>query len=269
LVFQLQKISNYGSSCPAVARTVLQASKLFSSFSLDEAIKEAISGKEFELQRQLLRCVQIRDEVLIEVSTAEEEIRVNGLRVQARGRVVELPAVIDLQTKAESFLQSAKMAIRDTALILQPFYNKNFDHKFHAIATWAETALGGNDDLTLCVKHWEPWVKKIVTMRNKVDHPTEGPGGRLLTCNFRVAEDDITTVLPPAWCLSGDQPRPILADMEVIIEGIIRLGEDILVTCLMKSTDRLPLRIYEIPEKERDKDCPMRLGVTIDLVVSR
>jgi hypothetical protein len=49
--------------------------------------------------------------------------------------------------------------------------------------------------------------------------------------------------------------------MDDIIEGIIRLGEDILAGLFHKLKGNFPLVLYEIPAEERDPQCPKRLRV--------
>lgn len=264
--FQFQKISNYGTSTPAVARTLVQGSELMQAFPLDDAVKEGLKEILFDLQRQLLRCFQIRERIEEEVEVGLKEVDAKGLDVQSRGQAVNLPSVADLQSHAESFLQSAKLGVRDCARLLKPFFGKEFDHRFHRIVSWSEQQMGAENGLTKCAAHWESWVKRLVDMRNAVDHPRNEPGGSLVTYNFRLVQTpkgwDIS---PPCWGLSGETPALILPDMEYTIEWILQLSEDLLAICLLRNRGGLPIYIYEIPEKERDKSCPIRLRVGVNL----
>ena len=204
------------------------------------------------------------DQIKAEVCKAKEEIAEKGLDFQSSGRAVTLPSVSDLQSQAESFLQSAKLALRDSASLLEPFFGESFDHRFHRIVSWAEQNLSVEDDLTQCLGHWEPWVKRIVTMRNAVDHPRDEPYGKLIVKNFKLLALRAGHVLQePTWALLSEPPSQLLPDMATIIECIIRLAEDILVICLLKNRGKFPLYIYEIPEEERDRTCPIRLRVGI------
>lgn len=264
MVFQIQKISNYGTSTPAVARTLLQGSDILRFFSATDAQREAAESALHELQRHLVRCVEIRDRIAAEINTGREQVAKIGFKFQSNGRAVSLPGVADLQSNAESFLQSSKLGIRETARLIEPFYKARHDHRFKKFVAWAEKQFGKEDTFTQVIREWEPWVKLIVDMRNAVDHPADRPAGKLLTQNFRLSGTREKPVLvDPTWGLSGKPESAILLDMDSIIEGIIELGEDILVGLFYKLKDDFPVVICEIPAEQRDPSCPIRLRVTL------
>ncbi len=264
MVFQFQKVSNYGTSTPAVARTLLQGSEILRFFSTPEDQKDAAKVILQEIQRHLVRCVELRDRIAGDVKAGRNQLEKSGLEFQSGGRAVTLPGVADLQSNAESFLQSAKLAIRETARLVEPFYKEKHDHRFQKLASWARTKFGESDDFTKAIKHWEPWVKRIIDMRNAVDHPRDQPGGKLFTQNFRLTgTHHKPDLLDPTWNLAGEPESQVLPDMDNIIEGIIRLGEEILVGLFYKLACDFPFVIYEIPVEQRDPSCPTRLRVTL------
>ncbi len=120
-MFRIQRVSNYGTSTPAVARTFYQGCEILCFFGVSEPQREEAKGVLHELQRHLVRCVELCDAIAQEVTAAHEDVKAKGLELQSSGRVVTLPSVPDLQSRAESFLQSAKLAIRETALLVKPF----------------------------------------------------------------------------------------------------------------------------------------------------
>jgi hypothetical protein len=261
-VFRIQRVSNYGTSTPAVARTFYQGCEILGFFGVPETQREEAKGVLQEIQRHLVRCVELCDSIAQEVTAAHEEVDAKGLEFQSSGRVVTLPSVPDLQSRAESFLQSAKLAIRETALLVKPFYGAKLDHRYHKFVAWSEKQFGVNDKFTQAVKDWEPWVKSIVDMRNAVDHPDEAAGGKLLTANFNLGGTPaVPELVDPAWGLSGQPQRPIVGEMKEIVEGIIELGEEVLAGLFYKLKHNFPLMIYEIPVEERDPTCPTRLRV--------
>lgn len=264
MVFQFQKISNYGTSTPAVARTLLQGSEILGFFSATDEQREAAKSVLHELQLHLVRCVEVRERIATEIEAGREQIAKSGFDFQSRGRSVSLPGVTDLQSNAEGFLQSAKLAIRDTARLIEPFYKARHDHRFHKFATWSEKQFGVEDTFTKALRNWEPWVKRIVDMRNAVDHPSDRPGGKLITQNFRLSRiREAPILVDPAWSLSGEPESLMLPEMDAIIEGIIELGEEILAGLFYKLKHNFPLVICEIPIEKRNPSCPMRLRVTL------
>lgn len=261
-MFRIQRVSNYGTSTPAVARTFYQGCEILGFFAVTEAQREEAKGILIELQRHLVRCVEISDGIEREVAVAREDVKVKGLEFQSFGRVVTLPSAPDLQSRAESFLQSAKLAIGQTALLIKPFYGEKHDHRYHKLAAWSEKKFGADDKFTWAIREWEPWVKSIVDMRNAADHPDDTPGGKLLTQNFNFrGTQDVGELVDPTWGFSGEPQLPIVGDMKEIVEGIIELGEEVLAGLFDKLKLNFPLAVYEIPAEERDPACPIRLRV--------
>jgi len=264
MVFQIQKTSNLGTSTPAVARTFYQGCEIIRFFAVADAQREEAKGVLQELQRHLVRCVEIRDQIATQVASAHEEVGTKGLDFHSGGQAVTLPSVPDLQSKAESFLQSAKLAIREAARLTQPFYRTKLDHRFHKFVAWAEGQFGPDDRFTKAVKSWEPWVKRLVDMRNAVDHPADEPGQKLITQNFKLSGmPDAPALADPTWGLLGEPQRPILRELSEIIDRIIELGEQVLTELFYKLKDDFPLVIREIPIEERDPSCPTRLRVSL------
>jgi hypothetical protein len=77
-MFRLQKVSNFGTSTPAVARTALQGREILPFFACQEPQKEGATAVLFELQRHLIKCVEIRDQLLGEVAAGRTEFESQG-----------------------------------------------------------------------------------------------------------------------------------------------------------------------------------------------
>lgn len=263
-MFQFQRISNYGTRTPAVARTLPQGADLLAWFVATDEQKEECKRTLMDLCNQLLRCVAIQERIATATSaglaTAPQQQHARPLQ----NRSILLPSVPDLETDAQSFLQAAKLAIGETARLTESFYKVKRDHKFHAFARWALSQFGPDDDFTRMVSEAEPWVQEIVNLRNAVDHPKDEPRGRLHVYNFRMAVQPSGVLLEPAWALTGEPETPIVADMAAITEGIIQLGEAVLVAMFHKFKPAVPdLVVYEIPEADRDPRFPKRLRVGV------
>lgn len=264
MVFQIQKNSNYGTSTPAVARTFFQGCEIMRFFAVSDAQREEAKTVLQELQRHLVRCVEICDQIAAQVASAHEDIESEGFDFHSGGQAVTLPTVADLQSKAESFLQSAKLAIRETARLIEPFYRTKLDHRFHKFAAWGERQFGPDDRFTQAVRGWEPWAKWLVDMRNAVDHPADEPGRKLITQNFNLSGTaDAPALADPTWGLLAEPQSPILTGMGEIIDRIIELGEEVLTELFYKLKQDFPLVIREIPFEERDPSCPIRLRVSL------
>jgi hypothetical protein len=67
-----------------------------------------------------VRCVEVFERIAGEIDQGLESVATKGLELQSHGRVVTWPGAPDLHSQVEAFLQSAKLAIRETAR-LGPF----------------------------------------------------------------------------------------------------------------------------------------------------
>lgn len=180
------------------------------------------------------------------------------------GRVVRLPAVPDLDMKIENFLQSAKLAIRDCGRTLGILASQSFDHRLQRIVEWSTREYGEDSNGTNALQHWENWGRPLIDLRNLVDHPKEGAGGRLIVKGFQTLETETGWTIrePQFGAVDLFDVSPSLAN---IVEGIIRAGEDMLVIGLMRYRGDFPVEIVEIPEDQRDPKCPIRLRAQLNI----
>jgi len=261
VAFRIQQVSNFGTSIPAVARTIVQGSEIVKFFGAPDEQKDKANKTLWELKRHAVKCVEIADGIKKEVAAGREQ----GIVFQGDGRAFTLPSVPDLQSRAESFLQSAKLAIAETGKLVEVFYGGTFGHRYDKLAAWAEAQFGVDDEFTHTVRGLEPWVNAVVEMRNAVDHPKDVPGGRLITNNFDVIQGPReATLVDPTWNLFDQPRREMMPELEAVIDGIIEVGEEILAELFYKlQRGVVPLVIYEIPAAERNPACPIRIRVTL------
>ena len=100
-----------------------------------------------------------------------------------------------------------------------------------------------------------------MAMRNAVEHPS-GHSGTLHIHNFRILHEptkNMPKLSAPYWHLDDDPPAFIYRDQNVFLWNMLEFAEDIVVLCLRKIDTNLPIMIVEIPERERDPECPIRL----------
>jgi hypothetical protein len=241
----------------------LQAKPIVDMFNCTEEQRTALLEKLFDVQRHLLKCVECRDSLAAEI----EEEQVNYVIPQAgdpRAKgAYTLPGVGDLQSKGDTFLQSAKLAIAATGDMTDPFYGKGFGHKYHQYAAWAKEKFSAADTFTTSVEGAVPFVKRIVQMRNAVDHPRSEPGAPMIYVNFDIGLiDGKPALIAPGWSLTGETQRPMLDDFDRVIESIITLGEQILINLFEKFRMAPMIVLAEIPVEKRRADNPIRLMVT-------
>ncbi len=264
MAFQLQQLLSRGTSTPAVARTMLQGKDIIQFIKgTDEQRQDAISGLA-ELMKKLIRCVEIHEQIAKAVDDARSGISNGSLVIQPQANVLRPPSIPDLDSKAESFLQAAKLAIAQATRLTEPFYDQDFGHQLHKMEKWVTEKFGKDHPLVQFAQGWQPWVKEILLMRDAVDHPKKKPRGRLHVRNFFVENRQGQLVLfAPQWWLEGDAMQPITENMGNIIEGVIQLHEHLLIVIFNDLKMNFPLAMYEIPIEQRNPICPIRLKVSL------
>lgn len=267
MTFIMKKISDYGTSNPIVARTSIQAKDLMQPYDLGKEKEDAIFEIYLnEVQPRLIRCMEMSNKICDEVKNNIEEMQKNGLKTQSQGQVLHLPHVTQLTENVEVFLYNSKSVLRDLARIFLPLFGKKFDHsRYNEISDWARVTFGEDSNLHKLIAANQGWIKDVVCRRNAVEHPG-GHSGHLHIYNFELeANGPRNDVVPPRWHRNKDEETLLHADLPVILENILKFSEELLAVSLIQIGSKFPLVIYEIPEKERNPEMPIRLKVTVDM----
>ena len=266
--FILKKVSDHGTTNPMVARLSVQTSELIKYYPITEKQREDIFGIYHQkVQPHLLQCYEIKEKLLTSLETIDAEFSHKDLQTQSYGRTATVPQVMELQEDCETYLYNAKSALRDLAGIFESLFGEKFtEARYDKIHKWAEKKFGETDDFTSLIKQDQDlWIRKIVSMRNAVEHPG-GHSGYLYIHNIEIASDTKTrrlVLVPPTWNLNSEPRATILNDMNTCIRNILEFAEDILVLSLEKFDKKFPIVVSQIPEKERDPSCPVRLKMTL------
>jgi len=268
MAFTVKKVSDHGTSNPIVARLSVQTSELIKFYPIGKELREDIFGIFHQkIQPRLLQCYELKENLLSELTKIGNEFKKEGIQTQSSGRVATVPQVMRLSENCENYLYNAKSSLRDLACIFEPLFGKKFtEARYDKIYKWSKSKFGENDNLTGIIKQdHDFWIKKIVTMRNAVEHPG-GYSGNLHIHNIEIASDPKTkepALVQPTWHLNDEQPVPILNDFETFIWNLLEFAEDILVLSFDKFDKKFPIVIARIPENERDPKCPVRLRMTL------
>ena len=264
LEFTAQPLFTRGTKTPCVARTTLQTGVLVRAFNLLEQNEKDTVEVSFKVMTRLIALEDVRERVRNQVDAAKKSILESGVRTQSEDRFAQLPAVMNLQQEAESFLLNAKLALRDIAKLFGPFYGKSFSHDYRKIHRWAAQEFGKDDQLTKLLASDCPWIDRVVKMRNVVEHPDNNPDAPLTIHNFRILNDAPPwNVAEPAWFMKDQAAAAIADEMDTVADNLLTLYEDLLIDCLLRRQGDGPFHVVEVPEADRDPDCPYRLVLGI------
>jgi hypothetical protein len=241
---------------------MLQTSQLVQPFPLPDSQKEALDQIAHDVMLRLLAAKDARDRIAAQVAEVQARVGSQGLEVQAEGRFVNLPAVLNLQTDTENFLREAKLFLGQIARVFTPFYGTHLDHRFQRIRSWAERTFGKDDPLTSLLDSDPDWVERVIAMRNAVEHPG-GRNGTLVVKNIALGSVQPPVLVPPSWGFAGAALGPVLPEMDAILQNGLTLFEDLLCACLEKVQPQGPFLIIEVPDDQRDPKMPIRLRVAL------
>jgi len=267
MAMRIQQISDYGTSNPIVARLSIQTKDLLQFYNLSDTQRNDLWGIFFNnLQPKLMACFRISEKLAQEVRGHQKSIDDHGIPTQAQGRAYTLPFILDLEHSAETFLYNAKSVLRDLTEAFRLLFQKDFqkEARFDKVLEWAQLQFGPNDPFVKILADDQKWIVRIVRMRNAVEHPG-GRSGTLHIENFTSIEQNRTIfVVEPVWYLNHEEKVPIVREMEVMVSDLLTFCEETLLLCLEHFKKGFPIIIAEIPEAQRDADCPVRFRMTVD-----
>lgn len=267
MTFVIKKVSGHGTSNPIVARLAVQTQEIVQFFNIEKESRDRVLDIYINhVKPRLLSCMEISDAVRQEADEIGARILRNDLGEQAGGRAIELPQIDRLIERLEAYLYNAKSALRDLALTFEPLFGASFTHsRYNEILAWAITNLGVEAPLANLLSDDEPWIRRIVNMRNAVEHPS-GKQGRLHILNFELVKEDARGryFQEPVWFLEGEEPAAIAVDMQTMLHNLLTFAEELLVVAHVQLNPGAIIQFVSIPEQDRNPQCPVRLRAVLD-----
>lgn len=268
-IFNVQKLSDHGTSNPIVARLGPQVTDLCGFFRLTKEQKEEVFGILFaNVGKRCLECFDIHRDFEAKILSIREEIGKKGLQYQSNGKVLSLPSMLGVQEKAERFLYMAKSSLRDLQGIFKVFFGKDFGSgaNYTEIIKWSKKTYGEDDPLTKqLIGDYDQWIKELIAKRNAVEHPGGHSGHLHIKDYSTVNQDGEIKICEPIWYRNSDKPSHILNDMEIYVHNCFTFAEEIFVLCLQKIEPlvNVKMQIAEIPENQRREEMPIRFKMAM------
>lgn len=257
------KVSDVGTTHPAVARLMLQTSDLLGATSYTKEQRDELATIYYkELYPVLIECWKAKDALETDILKSVE----SSGQDKKDPRVFHLHAVDQLEQRAEHFLYQAKNYLRNTLRIWNWFYGSDLDEASAYILngsetkskleTWAEGKFGADDARTKVIRSEQEWAVPLIRMRNALEHPGRRSGTVHIE-NIKAVGDQLVW---PTWRRNDEPPAHMIATMDNMLHGMLEMGEDILTVNIRPKLSPM-FDIYSIPENERDPQQPARLRV--------
>jgi len=263
--FKMKKVSNYGVSHPVVARLVVQTSELLQWADLSNEERASVRTIYRGLKNRLLKCHEVFVRLIEALNITIEECE-----FQEDGSSKYEPHVIGLEGEVETILYESKNYLRDLLSILRIYFGFKcneasyfYDAKAKGasrLVKWASEKFGEDDPFTEMLVAEHEWIEGVIRKRNAVEHP-DGHSGTLHIHNFTKLDDG--RYLQPTWNLDDGEPGGLYPDIEVLLDNLLTLGEDFLVSCNAHKTKHKIIQYIQVPKEKRNPECPRRIEVQL------
>ncbi len=273
------QISSYSTSNIFVSRIFIQFDKMLKTNFLDARLNQnKIKYLMFECLKRLLYCQSSYNELVKQINFKIENF--NQEEYLKSSVIKNQPFLEDLDEKVRSLIIcQAGHFYRDTINIFKEFFSNRLsnnkkreigDKRLDNLITWCIHQFGEEDKLTEFLKsHHNEWIKKFVTIRNKLEHPSVNEFIEIL--NFRILPSGDIHV--PCWKLvhkdyPHEESSDLLYDIKAYIENLFRFYENLILFCIEKNIMHDGIanlcKIFRIPDNEIDNDLPILFTLEID-----
>ncbi len=257
-------VADVGSANKIVARVFIQSHEAVNEAPLRKDIKKeeiiVLSHKSKEL---LLSCEKTYLEFFKKYEECVKQFKEG--KVKKEGNVFpSFPLIDNLDDITVAFLSNAKKFIETEAKITNEFFQTHFDGpRFDIITDWVKKNLPNQKEFSNFLESTNDKLKHITDLRNHQEHPQKNKKTHIN--NFRLLPHN--QIGFPTWHVTGNEEFDIRTDMDNIINFLMQFFEVLMFNCIMINLNtKLIYKVEDIPEEQRDKNCPIRFKLVVRLV---
>jgi len=255
-------IDGVGSKNSIVARIFIQTHEALKNALLKKELnKEEIIVLSHSCKEFLLSCEKAFLEFNEKYGECKRKFE-EGKVKRERNILSEFPTIDNLDQIAAVFLSNAKKIIETEAKIVNGFFNTSFNGpRFDVIIKWAEENIPDKTEFITFLKSTNDELWYITDLRNHQEHPQKDRKTHIN--NFRILPDNQIGL--PSWYVTGNEEADMRSDMSHAIEFLMQFFEVLMFHCILINLDtKFPFKVTEVPEGQRDKNCPIRYKLEID-----
>lgn len=261
----IQKVSNRGVRHPVVARLSVQMSELINFSGAEKSVREEILKACIgDLQSRLGKCWDIWQRL------ETEQARCDANHMPSDNPIAEIPHITDLDRDVDNFLYEAKNFLRDLMnQVVRKFFpdikysdasaffeSRAEQNKPGPFTSWAEEKFGAQDGFVKMLREDQVWIEELVRKRNAIEHPG-GHSGSLTVQNIKAIPNG--GIMAPVWQRTGSEARFISTEMAEYCHYLLNFAEEVIIFgCILKTCSFPMVTFAEIPEEERNPECPIR-----------
>ena len=247
----IQRILPYGAQDSWIGAVVLTANHLFQSPCLPSDINGA---EAFAVVLEIAKDIAGAHE-LVEKYCDAENVAARSLDPKIRkDRSVIVPALGNIETRCNEFLQRSDHALRELFRLVRMFYSDVGSGGWVGLKTKIDGESKDIDNFPQFLDETVPFLQLIRNARNCVEHPR--PEQRLVTVDFSV--DARNVLLPPT--VEIIHPRTPLPRVSVnafvtqTFKNLVRVVELMVVFLCARHVStigRFPVQVVEFPQERR------------------
>ena len=247
----IQQILPYGAQDSWIGAVVLTGNHLLQS----SCLRSDIDGAEaFAVVLEIAEDIAGAHE-LVEKYCDAEDMAKSSLEPKIRkDRSVIVPALGNVETRCNEFLQRSDHALRELFRLVRIFYSDVGSGGWEALKTKIDGESKNIDNFPQFLSETVPFLQLIRNARNCVEHPR--PEQRLVTADFGV--DARNVLLPPT--VEIIHPRTPLPSVSVnalfrqTLENLVRVVELMVVFLCARHVSTIgsfPVQVVEFPQERR------------------
>lgn len=249
---KLEQILDVGTDNPIVARLGPGLHDIIQMAQIDDQDRKLIVGISLEIMKNLVEAEKSIKPLVEELTRLDHALLNNGVKTQAQGRVIEHPSVLRL-SDARIFLKYSKQALQKLATFFELIFKCEFSGPhFHRIRDKAFVVFGEDHTVTKLLVEDQDWIKELLMLRNEDEHP-KSVKPFLVGYDITPLEDGRFFIKPPRFF----NESPVLNRIEVFSENLLTFCEEMIAYSLETFFPAM-VKVYTIPESERDLECPVR-----------
>lgn len=251
-----------GSGNPIVARVFIQSAEALKQKTFKRKTNEKkLLMLMHSCKENLLICEKAYNALLSEYEQILKRIKHEG--IERDGKALNpFPQINDLNLHVIVFLAALKKTLQTIAHVFSEFYEKNITNpRFDKIITCLKQQEPQNTPYIEFLEYNQETITNLLDLRNYQEHPSDKKKTTIL--NFRLSPKGI---LSPSWNVTGKPESPIIEEMKAIIDFMIHFAETNFFFCLLGNLGGwIPWNLVEIPPENRNKECPIRYSLEIDM----
>jgi len=266
------KILDIGAKSPYLARVILQFEPMIKSAIADEDTQNKLIKHIWKMNKELVACSTIFKSLKQEVNTLA--LTCNDIMAQSKGKATtpELPQVIDLEDRVNTFFITGNKFLVDTFKIFVILFDmtvaKNKESSFKDHSRWIGSHFGTTHNLAQIIEQDMSWIILLSEASSAIENPSKKD--KIEIKNFSLIKGN--KFIFPSWSYNLSHKKlgeirnlNLLEDLDILLENMFCFFEEIMLQSIqekLNESGNTLLYLKKFEEEKVDANCPIQYGIT-------